>query len=318
MICRRRNTRRNTSSVLGQRMAYVEMGSGDPIVFQHGNPTSSYLWRNIMPALAKQGRCLALDLIGMGDSDKLDAVRSRSLHARRTPTLLRCARSMRSASRDNVTLVLHDWGSALGFDWASRHRDALKGICYMEAIVRPLTWARMAGRGNAGVQGISFGGGRRHGVGEERLRRTRLARVDPAQADRRRDGGVSTSVRDARRRSATDADVAAPDSARRRTGGRRRSRARTTARLAGATARCRSCSSTPNPAQSSSVRSASSAARLPNQQEVTVDGGITFCRRIRRTRSPRRSRTGSRRSPVDFVTAHWREARSATERPRDR
>ena len=70
-MSRRRNIRRNTSSVLGQRMAYVEMGSGDPIVFQHGNPTSSYLWRNIMPALAKQGRCIALDLIGMGDSDKL-------------------------------------------------------------------------------------------------------------------------------------------------------------------------------------------------------------------------------------------------------
>jgi haloalkane dehalogenase len=128
-------------SVLGQRMAYVEMGSGDPIVFQHGNPTSSYLWRNIMPALAKQGRCIALDLIGMGDSDKL------------TPsgpdryTLAEHQRYFDAALEglgvtNNVTLVLHDWGSSLGFDWARRHADAVKGICYMEAIVCPMEWAQ--------------------------------------------------------------------------------------------------------------------------------------------------------------------------------
>lgn len=126
--------------VLGHRMAYVEMGEGDPIVFQHGNPTSSYLWRNVMPSLAKQGRCIALDLIGMGDSDKL------------TPsgpdryTLVEHQRYFDAALdalgvANNVTLVLHDWGSAIGFDWARRHANALKGICYMEAIVRPMTWA---------------------------------------------------------------------------------------------------------------------------------------------------------------------------------
>jgi haloalkane dehalogenase len=127
--------------VLGQRMAYVEMGSGDPIVFQHGNPTSSYLWRNIMPALGGQGRCIALDLIGMGDSDKL------------TPsgpdryTLAEHQRFFDAAMEalgvaNNVTLVLHDWGSAIGFDWARRHPDALKGICYMEAIVCPMDWSQ--------------------------------------------------------------------------------------------------------------------------------------------------------------------------------
>ena len=128
-------------SVLGQRMAYVEMGSGDPIVFQHGNPTSSYLWRNIMPGVADQGRCIALDLIGMGDSDKL------------TPsgpdryTLAEHQRFFDAAMvalgvTNNVTLVLHDWGSAIGFDWARRHPNALKGICYMEAIVCPMDWSQ--------------------------------------------------------------------------------------------------------------------------------------------------------------------------------
>lgn len=127
--------------VLGQRMAYVEIGSGDPIVFQHGNPTSSYLWRNIMPGLAKQGRCIALDLIGMGDSDKLTpSGPDRYTLAEHQRYFDAALESLGVAN--NVTLVLHDWGSALGFDWARRHADRLKGICYMEAIVRPMTWAQ--------------------------------------------------------------------------------------------------------------------------------------------------------------------------------
>ena len=132
--------------VLGRRMAYVEVGNGDPIVFQHGNPTSSYLWRNIMPGLANQGRCLALDLIGMGDSDKLAPSGPDRYSGEERYRLVEHQRFFDGALdalgvTRNVTLVLHDWGSALGFDWANRHRDALKGICYMEAIVRPLTWA---------------------------------------------------------------------------------------------------------------------------------------------------------------------------------
>lgn len=125
--------------VLGRQMAYVEMGQGDPIVFQHGNPTSSYLWRNIMPYLADQGRCIALDLIGMGDSDKLEP----SGPERYTFVEHRAYFDAALAAlgvEDRVTLVLHDWGSALGFDWANRHRDRVLGICYMEAIVRPLSW----------------------------------------------------------------------------------------------------------------------------------------------------------------------------------
>lgn len=123
----------------GKRMAYVEMGSGDPIVFQHGNPTSSYLWRNVMPHLADQGRCIAIDLIGMGDSDKLDNPGpGRYTFAEHRHYLDEALRVLGVTER--VTWVIHDWGSALGFDWCRRHPDAVLGIAYMEGIVRPLTW----------------------------------------------------------------------------------------------------------------------------------------------------------------------------------
>ena len=125
--------------VLGQRMAYVEMGEGDPIVFQHGNPTSSYLWRNIMPQVEDMGRCIALDLIGMGDSDKLpDAGPDRYTFVEHRQYFDAALEAL--GVTENVTLVIHDWGSALGFDWARRHPEAVKGICFMEAIVRPMTW----------------------------------------------------------------------------------------------------------------------------------------------------------------------------------
>ena len=124
-------------TVMGKTMAYVEIGEGDPIVFQHGNPTSSYLWRNIMPHLADQGRCIALDLIGMGDSDKLENSGPDRY------TLLEHREYFDAALaqlgiENNVTFVIHDWGSALGFDWARRHPDQVRGIAYMEAIVRPV------------------------------------------------------------------------------------------------------------------------------------------------------------------------------------
>jgi len=130
---------KQTIEVLGKRMAYVEMGEGDPIVFQHGNPTSSYLWRNIMPALAGYGRCIAVDLIGMGDSDKLDASGpDRYRYAEHREYLFAAWEAL--GITDNVTLVVHDWGSALGFDWARQHADKVDGIAYMEAIVCPMTW----------------------------------------------------------------------------------------------------------------------------------------------------------------------------------
>lgn len=130
---------KKTLEVLGKTMAYVEMGEGDPIVFQHGNPTSSYLWRNIMPHLKDQGRCIALDLIGMGDSDKLgDSGPERYTFKEHREYF--DAAMIALGVNDNVTLVIHDWGSALGFDWANRNRDKVKGLCYMEAIVRPVNW----------------------------------------------------------------------------------------------------------------------------------------------------------------------------------
>ena len=126
-------------TVNGLKMAYVERGEGDPVVFVHGNPTSSYLWRNIIPHAEPGGRCIALDLIGMGASDKLPNSGPDSYtfseHRRYFDAALHAL-----GVADNVVLVVHDWGSALGFDWARRHADAVAGICYMEAIVRPLSW----------------------------------------------------------------------------------------------------------------------------------------------------------------------------------
>ena len=125
--------------VNGKRMAYCELGQGDPIIFQHGNPTSSYLWRNIMPYLSDQGRCIAIDLIGMGDSDKLDNPGPDSYRFVEHREYLDAALSALGVE-SNVIWVIHDWGSALGFDWSCRHPDSVKGICYMEGIVKPVSW----------------------------------------------------------------------------------------------------------------------------------------------------------------------------------
>ena len=128
-----------TIEVNGLKMAYVESGAGDPIVFQHGNPTSKYLWRNIIPHAEPHGRCIALDLIGMGDSDKLPNPGAQSYTFEEHRRYFDAALEALGVTR-NVTLVVHDWGSALGFDWARRHPEAVAGICYMEALVRPLSW----------------------------------------------------------------------------------------------------------------------------------------------------------------------------------
>lgn len=132
-------TEKKRLEVLGHTMAYIEAGEGDPIVLLHGNPTSSYLWRGVIPHLSLLGRCIAPDLIGMGDSDKLEDSGPGSYrfveHGRYLDALLEAL-----GVSERVTLITHDWGSALGFDWANRHREAIKGLAYMEAIVQPLTW----------------------------------------------------------------------------------------------------------------------------------------------------------------------------------
>jgi haloalkane dehalogenase len=128
---------RKRVKVEGVEMAYVEVGSGDPIVFLHGNPTSSYLWRNVIPHLAGLGRCLAPDLVGMGESDRTPDGKYRFVdHARYLDGWFDALGLKR-----NVTLVIHDWGSALGFHWARRNPATIKGIAYMEAIVRPVRLA---------------------------------------------------------------------------------------------------------------------------------------------------------------------------------
>lgn len=120
-------------------MAYVERGDGSPIVLLHGNPTSSYVWRSVLPELEDLGRCIAPDLIGMGDSDKLPADDGRRYTFVRHREFLDALLDQLGVTRD-VTLVVHDWGSALGFDWAHRHTDRVRAIAYMEAFVTPLTW----------------------------------------------------------------------------------------------------------------------------------------------------------------------------------
>ncbi|MEM9135586.1 MAG: haloalkane dehalogenase [Actinomycetota bacterium] len=123
-------------------MAYVEIGDGDPIVFLHGNPTSSYLWRNVIPHVEHLGRCIAPDLIGFGDSDKLPAPGPdsyRFVENRHYLDQLLDALDV----RERVTLVVHDWGSGLGFDWARRHPDAVAGIAYLEANVAPRSWSQL-------------------------------------------------------------------------------------------------------------------------------------------------------------------------------
>lgn len=124
----------------GTRMAYTETGTGDPIVFLHGNPTSSYLWRHVIAEVGDLGHCLAPDLIGMGDSDKLaDSGPGSYTFVEHREYLDAWFETVGATS--NLVLVGHDWGSALGFDWARRHPDAMRGIAYMEAAVRPGRWA---------------------------------------------------------------------------------------------------------------------------------------------------------------------------------
>lgn len=119
------------ATILGHEMAYVDAGEGDPVVFLHGNPTSSYLWRNIMPGIEGTHRVIAPDLIGMGDSGKPDIAYTYPDHADHLHGLLD------ALDLQDVTLVIHDWGSALGLDWATKNSDRVKAIAFMEAVLPP-------------------------------------------------------------------------------------------------------------------------------------------------------------------------------------
>lgn len=132
-------SRKKQIKVNGLNMAYVEEGKGRPIVFLHGNPTSSYIWRNIIPFVSDTARCIAPDLMGMGDSDKLPASGPGSYTFSQHRAFLDEFLEVMGLTED-VILVVHDWGSALGFDWAYRHPDAIRGLAYMEALVKPFNW----------------------------------------------------------------------------------------------------------------------------------------------------------------------------------
>jgi len=141
------------AEINGVRMAYIDEGEGAPIVFQHGNPTSSYLWRNVMPHLEGLGRLIACDLVGMGDSGRLSpSGPDRYSYQEQRDYLFALWDHLDLG--DEVVLVVHDWGSALGFDWAHQHQDRIAGIAYMEAIVAPRTWEQFEEQGREIFQGF--------------------------------------------------------------------------------------------------------------------------------------------------------------------
>ena len=132
-------TTQHFADVNGKRIAYLEAGRGDPMVLLHGNPTSSYLWRNIIPTLEGCGRVIAPDLIGQGDSEKLPAGNGADRYSFEV-AFEYLDGLLREVGANNVTLVIHDWGSGLGFHWARLNPESVKGIAYMEAIVMPMSW----------------------------------------------------------------------------------------------------------------------------------------------------------------------------------
>jgi haloalkane dehalogenase len=171
-------------SVNGRRMAYVELGVGDPVfLFLHGNPTSSYLWRNVMPQVADRCRCVAPDLIGMGYSDKLENPGPDTYSFATHREFLWSFIDAVIGRKDPLVVVGHDWGSALGFDWANHHRGRISGIVYMEAIVRALVRAEWPEASRRVFQGF------RSGAGEEMIldKNMFVERVLPASILRRLD-----------------------------------------------------------------------------------------------------------------------------------
>ena len=125
--------------IKNSKMAFIDEGSGDTFLFLHGNPTSSFLWRNIAPHVEDIGRIVIPDLIGMGDSDKLEGVDNPGYKYHGQYSYLTALMDELDLG-DNIHLIIHDWGSAMGFQFARENKDRIKSITYMEAIVMPLTW----------------------------------------------------------------------------------------------------------------------------------------------------------------------------------
>ena len=145
-------------NISGLKMSYVEMGVGRPIIFQHGNPTSSYLWRKIIPKISQLGRCIAIDLVGMGDSDKISEINSSSYTFKNHKHYWREALKSLGVKK-NIIFVLHDWGSVLGFDYFADRPDAVDGICHMEAIYDRMEWGDWPESSRKIFQGLRGDGG---------------------------------------------------------------------------------------------------------------------------------------------------------------
>jgi haloalkane dehalogenase len=128
------------AEVDGKKIAYIDEGQGAPIVLLHGNPTSSYLWRNVIPELMGSGRVIVPDLIGQGDSEKLAASLGADRYSFDVAYHYLDQLLLKLGVSENITLVIHDWGSGLGFHWAKNHPEAVRGVAYMEAIVMPVSW----------------------------------------------------------------------------------------------------------------------------------------------------------------------------------
>lgn len=192
-------TYRKRINVLNTDMAYVDVGEGDPIVFLHGNPTPSYLWRNIIPHVVQFGRCLAPDFVGMGNSGPAPDGSYRFVDHRR---YLDAWFEEMDLTR-NVILVVHDWGSALGFDWAFRHQDRVKAIVYMEGIVRPFySWDEWPAATRAFFQA------QRTPQGEELiLQKNLFISASAPQYLEGCHGGVSATLPQPGRVSSTDVDM---------------------------------------------------------------------------------------------------------------
>ena len=276
----------------GKRMAYHETGVGRAVVFLHGNPTSSYLWRNVIPYLSGQARCIVPDLIGHGDSAKLDHTGPGSYrfveHRRYLDRLLE-----QLELGDGVVVVGHDWGSALGFDWANSHRDRVDGIAYMEALVRPLSWNEFPEAGRS-----FFRDGLRTPAGEEMVIEKNLfvEAVLPASMLRAlspwrsttntggRSSGRATAARPGPGRARSPLTVTPP----------RLSRSSRATPTGSRPPTSRSCSSTATPGRSWSAPRESFCRSWPNQTEVTASPAATSSKKTAPARSARRSATGSR------------------------
>ena len=142
-----------TVIVLGKQMAYVEAGSGDPIVFVHGNPTSKYMWRNVMPHCESLGRVIALDLIGMGESEKLENGEGPDRYSLKAQSTFLSGFLEAVGAQERVTLVGHSWGGTLAAHWGSEHRAAVRGVVSLEVVYEPFaSWERVPKKIRGGVK----------------------------------------------------------------------------------------------------------------------------------------------------------------------